>query len=88
MKPLDKLTALELDDIASDVRSFKNSPAFDYVFASLREKYIQQLLNANVGDLTATSAHASMKVLEDVRNELSVFETESLFRGQQRVKSR
>lgn len=76
MIQLSKLTDQELDELASDISSFTNSRAFGVVFAGLQAKYIQQLLQANVGDLTAASAHASMKVLEDVKGELKLFHNE------------
>lgn len=87
MKPLDKLSPSELDELSSDARAFMNSQAYDYIFESLREKYVQQLLQANIGDLTATSAHASMKVLADVQSELRTFENEVLVRGKRSVRT-
>lgn len=88
MTSLDQLSASELDELASEIRSFANSRAYDYVFAALQQKYVAVLLAANVGDLTATSAHASMKVLEDVKGEFQVFENEVAMRGSKRVRSR
>lgn len=87
MKPLDKLPPHEIDELASDVKSFVNSRAYDYVFEALQQKYIAVLVQANVGDLTATSAHASMKVLEDVKGALQMFENELAMRGSKRVRS-
>lgn len=48
--------------------ALNNNPVLDEVFASMREMYVQQLETEQVGSLTATTLHASIRVLADVRS--------------------
>lgn len=61
------------DDVEEDYAEaamILNSRVFNTVLSTLRDIYIRQLLECEVNSLTATTAHASMKVVEDVKSEL------------------
>ena len=62
-----ELSPLELQERAADARSLLNSPVVKEVFDRLQAEYLQDLIQAPVGGLTAVHAHASMKALADVR---------------------
>lgn len=60
----------EIEERAAEARSFLNSPVVSSIFDELQREYLTQLIQAEVGGLTAATAHASIKVLEDVRGKL------------------
>lgn len=68
-----KLSASELDDLAADARDLVNNKAYQRLFVDLEDRYIAVLKSTNVGDLTATTAHASLRVLEDVKAQLNLY---------------
>jgi hypothetical protein len=45
--------------------------------ADTEAEYVRQLIQADVGSLTAAAAHASMKVLDGVRNTLQTYINEA-----------
>lgn len=63
----------EIEEKAAAARDVLGSSIFKEAFENLRAAYIQQLVLEPVGSLTASTAHASIKVLEDVKNELQIF---------------
>ena len=71
-----KLSPLERDDIRADIRAFVNSPAYVILFDELERNYIGALKSANVGDLQAATAHASLRVLEDVKAQINIIATQ------------
>jgi hypothetical protein len=64
------LTHAERDEIAADARDALNNSAMKRLFVDLEQTYINTLKSSNVGDLTAATAHASLRVLEDVKQQL------------------
>jgi hypothetical protein len=70
---------LELEDRASDARALLNNKVLNEAFEEMQAEYIQLLIQAPVGDLTATTAHASMKVLEAVKAKLHSFVNDASF---------
>lgn len=85
---LNDMSFEELRDLASDANMCIHSRGFQYVLETMQAKYLQELVNAEVGSLTAASAHASMKVLEDVKNGFSVINNELMIRGKRNGRSR
>jgi hypothetical protein len=71
-----KLSPFDIEERASEARAILASPAMKYAFAELEAEYLNQLIQAEVGGLTASTAHASMKVLRDVQSRLETFITE------------
>lgn len=61
---------MDIEERAAEARAFLNSPAMRSIFDDLKEEYLQQLIQAEVGGLTAATAHASIKVLEDIRGKM------------------
>lgn len=77
----------ELEEWASEARAFVNSKVVQSIFDGLQREYVQQLVHAPVGDLTAVTAHASIKVLEDIRNRLRATIDEQKMRNKGRTKA-
>lgn len=66
MQPQLKRTSEELIDRAEEAKMLLASPMLKEVFAKVQSDYVQELLANPVGSLTASTAHASMKVLPAV----------------------
>lgn len=77
---LSKLSDQELDELAADARSVVSSKGFQHVMAGLRSYYVQELVRADVGSLTASSYHARMKVLDDVEASFKTINNEQVIR--------
>lgn len=75
---------VEQDDIRASARSLVHDPAFKAACEKLHHEYVQALLAEPVGSLTAATVHASMKVLEQVRHELSLFVADERFQQRNR----
>jgi hypothetical protein len=56
------LSAQEIEDRAADARALLGSKVFKDALADTEAEYVRQLIQADVGSLTAAAAHASMKV--------------------------
>ncbi len=67
----DGLNQQQRDDLAADAKNFANSPLFAKTFDLLRGIYTDRLAGEPTYSLTAVDAHASLRVLEQVRQELS-----------------
>jgi hypothetical protein len=63
----------EIEERAADARMIQNSKVFKEAMENLMAEYTRKLVQADVGSLTATTAHASMKVLADVQGQLKSF---------------
>ena len=68
------------EELAKEAAMIKNSRLYKKALANLQARYVQVLLSEPVGSLTATTAHASMKVLNDVTAELETFITDAKIR--------
>jgi hypothetical protein len=71
------LSAQEIEDRAADARALLGSKVFKDALADTEAEYVRQLIQADVGSLTAAAAHASMKVLDGVRNTLQTYINEA-----------
>jgi hypothetical protein len=65
----------------TEVRHLQTSKAFILLMEDLREEYTERLIQAEVNSLTATTAHASMKVLADIEGRLRSYRHDGLFKG-------
>lgn len=83
MRKFDELTKYEQEELIADAKGALASKGVQYVFDELKEEYYQLLIQAEVGGLTASTAHASMKVLEDVRSRLQSIVNNDLMRVNQ-----
>jgi len=66
----------EIQERAADARALLNSDTFNRVIEMLQKEYLEQLIQAEVGGLTAATAHASMKGLEAIKARLQTFITD------------
>lgn len=66
----------EIQERAADARALLGSDIFNRVMQRLHEEYLEQLIQAEVGGLTAATAHASMKSLEAIKARLKAFITD------------
>lgn len=76
-----KFTDEEVEELSSEARMLLNSRVFSMALEDLQGRYVQCLLTNDVGSLTATTAHASMKVLDDVRGALQAYINEAAMRN-------
>jgi ABC-type microcin C transport system duplicated ATPase subunit YejF len=67
---------MEIEERAAEARNIINSPTMQAVFEELNAEYTEQLIQAEVGGLTASTAHASMKVLRGVQMRLQSYVTD------------
>lgn len=65
-----KLTQAEKEEYAAEARNALNTRVIALVFKDLEDSYIAVLKSTNVGDLPAQNAHASLRVIEDVKARL------------------
>jgi hypothetical protein len=72
------LSAIDIEERAAEARSILNSPILKQAFADLQAEYVSKLIQAEVGGLTASTAHASMKVLGDVEARLQSYVNDQL----------
>lgn len=67
-----KINPIEADELVSSLRSFRNSRAFSYMFEKLEGHYVNVLKSSNIGDLKASSAHASLRTLDDLKAQIDL----------------
>ncbi len=67
------LTPGEIEEMAADARNALNTKVVQRVFDDMEEIYVNTLKSSNVGDLKATDAHASLRVLEAVKAQLGLY---------------
>lgn len=68
-----KLSPIQLEERAAEAVAVLGNEIFNSVFADLQKEYLEALIQAEVGGLTAVQAHASMKALEAVRQKLQSY---------------
>lgn len=81
---MNKLQPHEIAERAAEARNLANSPVMKEIFAELEDYYVQQLIQADVGSLTAATLHASMKVLQDVQGRIQSVIRDERFLSTQR----
>lgn len=74
----------EIAERAAEARSLLASDLVTEVFDGLRERYVQQLVQADVGSLTAHTLHARIQVLAAVRGELQSVVNDGLIQSKRR----
>lgn len=70
------LNPLELEERAATARDILNNPIFREVLASMHSRQVGILEGADVGSLTASTAHAMMKAIGELRSELESIVTD------------
>lgn len=76
-QPKRVLSAQEIEDRAADARALLGSRVLKDALEDLQQEYVRQLIQADVGSLTAATAHGSMKVLDGVRGMLQTYINEA-----------
>lgn len=75
-----QLSDFEIDERAAEAKALLNNPLLQEVLSAVYSGAEQQLLNAEVGSLTAATAHAMMKVIPAVRSQLEAYLTDAKMR--------
>lgn len=78
------LSQFQLDELAAEAKVLQNSPLLKLVFERMEAEYVKKLKSANIGDLTVPTLHASMKVLQDVQDNIQTFITDAQFNRNRR----
>lgn len=71
---------MELEERAAEAQAILNNPAFKAAMECIHSRSLNILIAADVGSLTASSAHATLKALRDVEAQLADFSTELALR--------
>ena len=72
-QPERRLSNFEVEEKAAQAQTILNDPVFQGAYDDVYSKAIQALLNADVGSLTASAAHASIKAIVAIRNQLEEY---------------
>ncbi len=68
-----RLSDYEVEDRAKEAQSMLDSSVFKDAFDEVYSRSLSTLLAADVGSLTASAAHATMKALTDIKKQLGSF---------------
>lgn len=68
-----------IEDAEEAKRLLAPASIFNRIVSELLAEHVETLLNVPVGDLTAASAHASMKSLNDIKIRMRTFVTNANF---------
>lgn len=68
-----RLSDHEVDERAAEAQYLLNNPVFVDALDDVYSRALGTLLNADVGSLTASTAHATMKAIRDVRSQLEQY---------------
>ena len=75
------LSDLEVDERAAEAQSLLDNPVFAEALNDIYSQALGTLLNSDVGSLTASTAHATMKAIRDVRVQLELYITDKKMRS-------
>ena len=64
------LSQLEIDERAAVATDFLNNKVIQEIFDDMRSRQVGILYEADVGSLTASTAHAMLRAIEALRGEL------------------
>jgi hypothetical protein len=68
-----RLSDYEVDERAAEAKSLLDNSVFADALNDVYSRALGTLLNADVGSLTASTAHATMKAIRDVRSQLEQY---------------
>jgi len=74
------LSDLEIDERAAEAKAILANPVFVSALNDIHSRAYGTLLNADVGSLTATTAHATLKAIRDIRGQLEYYITDQKMR--------
>jgi hypothetical protein len=76
----ERLSNMEVESRAAEAQALLNNPIFQMAMSDAYSEAIGTLLDADVGSLTATTAHATMKAITAIRSRLEQFTTDHKMR--------
>ena len=76
-----RLSDHEIDERAAEAQSLLDNSVFADALDDVYSRALGTLLNADVGSLTATTAHATMKAIRDVRSQLEQYVSDKKMRA-------
>jgi len=68
-----RLSDLEIDNKAAEAQTILDHPVFNEAMEKVYSRALGTLLTAEVGSLTASTAHAIMIAVRNIRSELTQF---------------
>ena len=68
-----RLSNLEVEEKAANSQALLNDPTFNGAINDIYSRAEGILLDADVGSLTASAAHATMKAIKDIRIQLNQY---------------
>jgi len=75
------LSQLEIEERAATARDFIDNPMVQEMFDNMRSRQLGILMNAEIGSLTASAAHAMLLAIEGVQGELESIVTDKKMRS-------
>lgn len=75
-----RLSDYEIDERATEAEVLLKNPVFQSALNDVYSRTIGTLLNADVGSLTASTAHATLKALKDINDQLEQYITDRKMR--------
>jgi len=64
---------LQVDERAAEAKAILDNPVFTNAIEDVYSRALGILLNADVGSLTATTAHATLKGIRDIKKQLEEY---------------
>lgn len=78
--PPKRLSNFEVQERATNAQALLHDPTFREALQAIYSEAQGTLVNAEVGSLTATQAHATMKAITGIRDKLSQYMTDHKMR--------
>jgi hypothetical protein len=75
-----RLSNLQVDERAAEAQGLLENPVLKDALDDVYSRALGTLLNADVGSLTASTAHATMKAVRDVKKQLEDYITDKKMR--------
>jgi hypothetical protein len=75
-----RLSDFEIDERAAEAQAILDNSVFMNALDDVYSRSLGILVNADVGSLTASTAHASIKAIRDVKKQLEEYVTDKKMR--------
>lgn len=72
-----KLSDAEIEQYAEMAKELEENKIFQSIITTLLAESIQELVNADVGGLTAQAAHARIKALNEIKGRIKAFQNDA-----------
>jgi hypothetical protein len=79
-KPKPRLSQFETEEKAAEAEAILNHEVFEDAIDEVYSRAMNILIDADVGSLTASTAHATIKALEDIKDQLEQYITDRKMR--------